>query len=163
MGAMGFGKYQILPVLKTSKPWLCRRFVFFRCEFRDANSNELTCEVFMLSKIGQLAIATGLFGLPLLASAATAVCDGPITYNAQHSPGHLVISVGGGPTIRVCSFNEPQYSISAAGCKHMAAIAMMALATGKRAVLYVDNAPSTSCATIPNWHISDTRYLYVGD
>lgn len=117
----------------------------------------------MSRKIKQLAIALGFLGWPVFGSADTAVCDGAITYNAQHSPGHLVISVGGGPTVRVCSFNESQYSISAAGCKHMAAIAAMALATGKRAVLYVDNAPSTSCASIPNWHISDTRYLYVGN
>lgn len=117
----------------------------------------------MLSKIGQLAIALGILGWPLFGSADTAVCDGPITYNAHHTPGHLIISVGGGPTIRVCSFNDTQYSISAASCKHMAAIAAMAMLTGKRAVLYVDNAPSTSCASIPNWHVSDTRYLYVGD
>lgn len=116
-----------------------------------------------MSKMKYIVVAIGLLGWPLLVNAETAVCDGQITYNAQHSPGHLVVGVGGGPTIRVCSFNEPQYSISAAGCKHMAAIAMLALSTGKRVVLYVDNAPSTSCTDIPNWHISDTRYFYVGE
>lgn len=110
----------------------------------------------------KMALAAGLVGWPLLGSAETAVCNGQITYNAQHAPGHLSVGVGGGPVIRICSFNEQQYSISPAGCKHMAAIAMMALASGKQAVLYVDNAPSTSCADIPNWHISDTRYFYVG-
>lgn len=116
-----------------------------------------------MNKTKSMAVAIGLLGWPLLGGAETAICEGRVSFTAQHSPGHLVVSVGGGPTIRVCSFNEAQYSISAAGCKHMAAVAMLALATGKRAVLYVDNAPSTSCASIPNWHISDTRYFYVGE
>lgn len=101
------------------------------------------------------------FTWPFLAHAETAICQGIVTTTAQHAPGYLVVTVGGSRPILVCSFNEQQHSISAAGCRHMAAVAMLAVTTGKVVTLYVDNAPTTGCTDIPSWHVSNTRYFNI--
>jgi hypothetical protein len=95
------------------------------------------------------------------ALADTAVCIGKLTSVGNHAQNGLIVAVGTGNAIRVCSFNAAQFSITADDCKHMASLAATAFATDTSIVFYVDNAPSTDCAAIPGWHVANTRYFAV--
>ena len=44
-------------------------------------------------------------------------------------------------------------------CMISVPVAAMAFAMETNVILYVDNAPTTSCSSITNWHASNTRYL----
>jgi hypothetical protein len=105
--------------------------------------------------VALLAIAT-----PVAALADTAVCQGKITTIGNHANG-LAFAIGTGNMIRVCSFTAAQFGVSVEDCKHMASIAALAFASDANVVLYVDNAPTTACSSVPGWHISQSRYLGV--
>lgn len=97
------------------------------------------------------------------ARADTAVCTGKVTTVGNHAIGSngLWVVVAGSNIIRVCSFNQTQFSVTTEDCKHMASIAALAIATDASVTFYVDNAPSTSCAAIPAWHVANTRYFAI--
>ena len=96
-----------------------------------------------------------------VARAETAVCRGVVTTVANHANGNngLHVVIGNGPIIRVCSFNNAQFTVTPEDCKHMASLAATAFATGAMVTLYVDNAPTTECSGIVNWHTANTRYF----
>jgi hypothetical protein len=95
------------------------------------------------------------------AHADTAVCIGKLTKVANHANLGLHVVIESYPIVSICSFNASQFRITPEDCKHMASLAAIAFATDTPVVLYVDNAPTTNCADIPNWHVSDTRYFAV--
>ena len=97
------------------------------------------------------------------AEADTAVCQGRISSMASHAPGGLYLQIEGFTWnfFKVCDFDASQFDISPANCRHIASLAELAFATGKQVIIYVDNAPTTACSSIPNWHTSNTRYFYV--
>lgn len=96
-----------------------------------------------------------------VARAETAVCRGVVTTVANHANGNngLHVVIGNGPIIRVCSFNSTQFTVTPEDCKHMASLAATAFATGANVTFYVDNAPTTECSGIVNWHTANTRYF----
>lgn len=100
-----------------------------------------------------------LLGFCQQAGAATAVCTGPVTQIAYQVPDGLYVKIGTGSIIKVCSFDVSQSSVTPAGCRAMTAMALSAKLLGTDATLYVDNAPTTNCVDIPNWHVSNTRYF----
>jgi hypothetical protein len=100
-----------------------------------------------------------LFGFSQQVAAATAVCIGPVTQIAYQVPDGLYIKIGTGSIIKVCSYDVSQSSVTPAGCRAMTAMAISAKLLGTDATLYVDNAPTTNCVDIPNWHVSNTRYF----
>lgn len=95
------------------------------------------------------------------AFSATAICSGKVTQIANHSPGGFYVRVGSSNLIRACSFDEQSYRVTPESCKSMMAMAMMARATDKNVTFYIDNAPTTDCASAPNWFGADTRYFSV--
>lgn len=107
-----------------------------------------------------LAVGAMLAGAGM-AHADTAVCTGKITNMASHAPGGLFLSLEGTNLFKVCDFDASQHGISPAACRHFAGLAMMAFTTEKTVVIYVDNAPTTACSSIPSWHTSNTRYFHV--
>ena len=107
-----------------------------------------------------LALALLAVSTPFAAFADTAVCQGKITTIGNHANG-LSFAIGTGGMIRVCSFTAAQNGVSVEDCKHMASVAALAFASDANVVLYVDNAPTTACSSIPGWHVSQTRYLGV--
>lgn len=100
-----------------------------------------------------------LLGFGQQVMAATAVCTGPVTQIAYQVPDGLYVKIGTGAIIKACSYDVSQSSVTPAGCRAMTAMAISAKLLGTNATLYVDNAPTTNCADIPNWHVSDTRYF----
>lgn len=106
-----------------------------------------------------LGIALGNVSAGALAD--TAVCTGKITGMSSHAPGGLFLSIEGVSLFKVCDFDASQFNLSAAACKHIAGLAMMAYAMEKTVHFYVDNAPTTACSSIPGWHVSNTRYFHV--
>jgi hypothetical protein len=86
------------------------------------------------------------------ALADTAVCTGKLTTLGNHANGYtgLWIVAGNNNIIRICSFNETQFSVTVEDCKHMASLAAEAFAMDANVTFYVDNAPSTVCTAIPN-------------
>ena len=109
-----------------------------------------------------LALAITICAAPL-ASADTAICTGPLTLVANHANGinGLYVAVGSSNSIRVCSFNVTQFTVTAEDCKNMASIAALAFATQDPVTFYVDNAPSTACSSIPALFVANTRYFAV--
>lgn len=107
-----------------------------------------------------LALALLAIATPVAAFADTAVCQGKITTIGNHANG-LSFAIGTGSMIRVCSFTAAQNGVSVEDCKHMASVAALAFAADSTVTLYVDNAPTTACSSIPGWHIAQTRYLGV--
>jgi hypothetical protein len=107
-----------------------------------------------------LALGAALCGATM-AHADTAVCTGSLTTVGNHANGinGLYVIVAGSNQIRVCSFTVTQFSVTPEDCKHMASIAALAFATDASVTFYVDNAPSTSCTSIPAWHVANTRYF----
>ena len=111
--------------------------------------------------MGRKHVLLGLFAIGgfTQAYADTAVCTGKLTTVANHANLGLLVVVENYSIISVCSFNATQFRITPEDCKHMASLAALAFASDTAVVLYVDYAPTTNCADIPNWHISDTRYF----
>lgn len=93
------------------------------------------------------------------AIAATAVCTGPVTQAAYQIPDGLYVKIGTGPIVKACSYDSAQFSVTPAACRAMTAMVLSAKLLGTDATLYVDNAPTTNCVDIPNWHVSNTRYF----
>ncbi len=91
----------------------------------------------------------------------TAVCSGSVTLVAQHVPGWAVVGVGNSTRILMCNLDNASFNVTPQGCKAFFALALAAQAENKSAVLYVDNAPTTSCADIPFFHIANTRFFAV--
>jgi hypothetical protein len=96
-----------------------------------------------------------------VARADTAVCTGSLTLVANHANGinGLYVAFSGSNRIRVCSFTATQFTVTPEDCKHMASLASLAFATDTTVIFYIDNAPSTECASVPAWHIANTRFF----
>jgi hypothetical protein len=95
------------------------------------------------------------------AVADTAVCIGKITNIGNHTMGHngLLVTIGSGNYIKVCSFASQEFSVTPEDCKHMASLAATAFVTDSTVTFYVDNAPTSNCADIPAWHHANTRFF----
>lgn len=95
------------------------------------------------------------------AFAATAQCVGLVKEVGNHVPGGLYVSVADSGHTKICDLNVVFFRTTPADCKQHLATAQLALATGKTVSLWVDNAPTTACASITTWGSSDLRYFSV--
>lgn len=102
-----------------------------------------------------------LLTLPPAVFSATAVCTGPIHAVSNHVPGGVYVRVADSDIMRICVPGAMSFRTNAENCKHYLAIAMLAVATGKAVTIYVDNAPTTACASITAWHDADVRYFHI--
>lgn len=94
--------------------------------------------------------------------AATAVCSGPVIEVGNHVPGGLYVRLAdAGGILKLCEFNATFFRTSPTDCKQYLATAQLALTTGKTISLWVDNAPTTACSSIPNWSSADVRYFSI--
>jgi hypothetical protein len=113
------------------------------------------------SNFVRVAAACAVLAIPQFTAAATAICVGKITGLGNHANGSngLLVSINNSPSVRVCSFSATQFTVTAEDCRHMASLAATAFAMDVTVVLYVDNAPTTDCAALPNYILSNTRYM----
>lgn len=109
----------------------------------------------------KLMLGPGFFLCANQVFAATAICSGTIASSAFHQPDTYYLSVGGSKTIGLCSPDVQHFRISPAGCKTLIAMAEAAAAQGKSVIWYIDNAPTTECSSVVDWHKADTRYFGV--
>lgn len=98
-----------------------------------------------------------------IVQAETAICTGEVKRIAYHAPNGFYLAVGESKLFRVCSMQTVSPLMSADSCKLIATLATTARATGKQLQIYVDNAPSTSCADITEWFLADVRFVELYD
>jgi hypothetical protein len=93
--------------------------------------------------------------------AETAVCNGPVERLSHHEPGGLYLKVAGSGIMKICD-PQVQHSVTTPeNCKMIIAMAMMARSQSKNLIVYVDNAPTTACTEIPDWHEARVRFVEV--
>ena len=100
-----------------------------------------------------------LIFISVSANSATAICTGTVTRLAYHAPDGLYLAVGNTTIFKVCSPQVKFHRTSPESCKLIASLATMARATGKHLQIYVENAPTTSCADIKSWFGADVRFV----
>ena len=106
-------------------------------------------------------IASFLLGLSPNVFSATAVCVGPVSFMSNHVPGGVHVAAGGSGAMRICSLTATMFRTTPENCKHYVTMLSLALAANKIVTIYVDNAPTTACSSIPNWADADVRYVHV--
>ena len=110
--------------------------------------------------IGSITTAL-LLGVSPAVFSATAICVGPVSFLSNHVPGGVYVAVGGSGTMRICSLTATLLRTTPENCKHYVTMLSLALAANKIVTIYVDNAPTTACSSIPNWFDADVRYVHV--
>jgi hypothetical protein len=100
---------------------------------------------------------------PLDLRAATAVCTSKVLKVGIHVQDSLFVILEGLNGFQFCNLESVSYQMSALSCRHIHATLLLAQALGKTVTVYIDNAPSPDCNQIPQWHISQTRYVQLND
>ena len=99
--------------------------------------------------------------IPSLSHADTAVCIAKVSSVGVHIPDVVYLVLEGVAGFGLCKLDGPFYSVPGVSCKHMYATAMLALATDKKLIVYIDNAPTSDCTSVTGWMSSNTRYVAI--
>jgi hypothetical protein len=95
------------------------------------------------------------------AHSATAICTGPVNFINNHVPGGLYTGIADSGVMRLCTPGATFFRTTAENCKHYISMLSIAFAMNKNVTVYVDNAPTTACSSVPNWFDADVRNVHL--
>ena len=115
----------------------------------------------MKSSIHRIVTTLSVLALSTSAAyAATAVCQCRVIEVGNHVPGGVYVRVADAGITKICDLNVAYGRVTPADCRQDLATAQLAFATAKQVSMWLDNAPTTACASVPSWSVGmDLRYF----